>query len=152
MDELSELKTKLDQLKSQMTSDVQAQADQSKPQLSEVWIKLNDVVSHLSPEQIAYINSNKELVHKNTELNGVFNEWLFEKYKNEFTKIPQFEAIAREYVISVEKASQEYIESAKNMMTENEQLRSELDELRRKLAESQKNTQSANNNANEVLL
>lgn len=152
MDELSELKTKLDQLKSQMTSDVQAQADQSKPQLSEVWIKLNDVVSHLSPEQIAYINSNKELVHKKTELNGVFNEWLFEKYKNEFTKIPQFEAIAREYVISVEKASQEYIESAKNMMTENEQLRSELDELRRKLAESQKNTQSANNNANEVLL
>lgn len=152
MDELSELKTKLDQLKSQMTSDVQAQADQSKPQLSEVWIKLNDVVSHLSPEQIAYINSNKELVHKKTELNGVFNEWLFEKYKNEFTKIPQFEAIAREYVVSVEKASQEYIESAKNMMTENEQLRSELDELRRKLAESQKNTQSANNNANEVLL
>lgn len=152
MDELSELKTKLDQLKSQMTSDVQAQADQSKPQLSEVWIKLNDVVSHLSPEQIAYINSNKELVHKKTELNGVFNEWLFEKYKNEFTKIPQFEAIAREYVVSVEKASQEYIESTKNMMTENEQLRSELDELRRKLAESQKNTQSANNNANEVLL
>lgn len=152
MDELSELKTKLDQLKSQMTSDVQAQADQSKPQLSEVWIKLNDVVSHLSPEQVAYINSNKELVHKKTELNGVFNEWLFEKYKNEFTKIPQFEAIAREYVTSVEKASQEYIESAKNMMTENEQLRSELDELRRKLAESQKNTQSANNNANEVLL
>ena len=152
MDEINELKTKLDQLKSQMTSDVQAQADQPKPQLSEVWVKLNDVVSHLSPEQIAYINSNKDLIHKKSELSGVFNEWLFERYKNEFTKIPQFEAIARDYVTSVEKVSQEYIEDAKNMMTENEQLRSELAELKRKLAESQKNTQSANNSVNEVLL
>lgn len=152
MDEINELKTKLDQLKSQMTSDVQAQADQPKPQLSEVWVKLNDVVSHLSPEQIAYINSNKDLIHKKSELSGVFNEWLFERYKNEFTKIPQFEAIARDYVTSVEKVSQEYIEDAKNMMAENEQLRSELEDLKRKLAESQKNTQSANNSVNEVLL
>jgi cell division septum initiation protein DivIVA len=136
MDELSELRTKLDQLKSQMSGD-SVQGVQSAQKVSEVWVKLNDVVSHLSPEQIAYINSNKELISKKAELNGVFNEWLFEKYKNEFTQIPQFEAIAREYVGFVEKASHEYIESAKTVMTENEQLRSELEELKKKLAETQ---------------
>ena len=133
MDSLGDLKAKLAQLKEQISSEETAHQDPKASETSEVWIKLNDIVTHLSPEQIAYINSNKELINKKAELNAVFNEWLFEKYKNEFTKIPQFEAIARDYVNCVEQTSRACIQSAQNIMKENEQLRSELEELKKKL-------------------
>lgn len=151
MEELSALKTKLEELKEQISSDEQEKVSNQQKRISEVWVKLNDVVSHLSPEQIAYVNSNKELINKKAELNGVFNEWLFEKYKNEFTQIPQFEAIAREYVNCVEKTSHEYIESAQTIMTENEQLRSELEALKKQLSEFQVKSKE-DNSMNEVLL
>ena len=111
------------------------QAVTSKPQ--QIWDKLDRLISSLSKEQIAFMESSDTIMMKKRTLLEHFNSWLFERYKHEFVSIPAFSKEAEEYVSSLEQAVEDFAEQSKRVMEdyqaklkENEELKAELKKLK----------------------
>lgn len=120
-DLISEYKQKLEAIK--VAEGAQAVAG--------VWQKLNDLIGHMSAEQLAYVQANPAAVKKKQELNALFLEWLFERHKNEFVQAEPFNSEARAYVDVIESAASEFSEHNKNLAEENEALKAEIERLKR---------------------
>lgn len=120
-EKISELEQRLKQIKE----------EESKSPKATVWQRLDDSLSRMTDEQLRYVNTDKESITKKQELNVLFTDWLFERYKSDFVSIPMFEQKAQEYVDSILKASEEFSAKRANMQQENELLRSEVEELRK---------------------
>lgn len=122
MDDLiSEYKQKLEAIK----------AAENTRTLADVWQRLNDLIGHMSAEQLAYVQSAPKAVQKKKELNALFIEWLFELHKNEFVQVEPFNAEARTYVDVIEATASEFSERNKNLAEENEALKAEIERLKR---------------------
>lgn len=98
-------------------------------QTASVWQRFNDALSRMSPEQLQYIDKDEESIRMKTDLKALFSEWLFEKYKNDFVMIPEFEQKAQEYVDRLSAAAQEFSARQAGMLKENEELRRRIAEL-----------------------
>lgn len=97
-----------------------------------VWQRFDDLVGKMSNDQQAFVNNNEKALAKRKELLSTFNDWLFERFKDEFVQIPVFAGLAEEYVNAVATAAQEFGQHAAGLEKENEELRRQLDELRAK--------------------
>lgn len=102
-----------------------------------VWDRLNKVLSSLTPEQTAYMESSEDIMMKKQKLLEHFNAWLFEKYKTDFVSIPAFSKEAEDYVSSLEASVSEFAEHNKKILQdyhiklkENEELKAELKRLK----------------------
>ena len=96
-----------------------------------VWQLFNDIVAKMSPEQAAYVQANSKAIQAKKDLNNLFIEYMFERYKNDFAADPRFEQEARRYVDCIESAAAEFSEHNKNLAEENEALKAEIERLKR---------------------
>ena len=96
-----------------------------------VWQLFNDIFAKMSPEQAAYVQANSKAVQAKKDLNKLFIEYMFERYKNDFAADPRFEQEARRYVDCIESAAAEFSERNKNLAEENEALKAEIERLKR---------------------
>lgn len=94
-----------------------------------VWERFNDLLGKMSDDQKSYVAADKEVIERRQKMMGMFNEWLFEKNKNEFAAIPAFTDVAQEYVEAVASTAHEYGQKAANLQQENEELKRKLAEL-----------------------
>ena len=97
-----------------------------------VWQRFDEVVGRMSPEQLSYVNTSPKGIEAREKLMDVFVNWLFEVHKNEFVAIPQFKEIANGYVDTIVSTAQEYLDKQKDILLENERLRAEIEELKKR--------------------
>ena len=63
-----------------------------------VWQRFDELVNRMSNDQQAFVNGDEKALAKRQQLMTTFNDWLFERFKDEFVQIPAFAALAGEYV------------------------------------------------------
>ena len=119
-DAIEEFKQKLHQIESQGSAPVRAP----------VWQRFDELVNRMSNDQQAFVNGDEKALAKRPQLMTTFNDWLFERFKDEFVQIPAFAALAGEYVDVVAETAQEFGRHAAGLEKENEELRRQLAELR----------------------
>lgn len=100
------------------------------PTQAQVWDKFDSIVKNLSETQKTYVANDKNVLEARRKMLGVFDEWLFERFKNDFVAVPQFNALAESYVGVVFNVAQESAEKAKSLEQENKELREEVEKLR----------------------
>ena len=122
IDAIEEFRQKLHQIENQGSVPVRAP----------VWQRFDDLVNKMSNDQQAFVNSSEKALAKRQELMQTFNDWMFERFKDEFVQIPMFAGLAEEYVNVVAETAQEFGQHAAGLEKENEELRWQLDELRAK--------------------
>lgn len=98
-----------------------------------VWKRFNDLVQQMSDDQRSYVSNHDAVVGERLKMMQTFNDWMFEKYKNEFVSIPSFDSLAQGYVEAVASTAQEFGAKTAALRQENAQLRQELDELKRRI-------------------
>lgn len=103
-----------------------------------VWQRMSDHLLKMTQDQIAFINTDADVLKKKQELNATFIEWLFEKYKNEFVSLPIFEKLSQDYVDSVISSGQNYAKQQASLKQTNDALLKEVEELRKFKAEHEK--------------
>ena len=126
---MTELAQKISQIQQQVVNN------------ASVWQRLQDNLSRMSNEQIAFIDKDPDCVAKKTSMNSVFIEWLFEKYKNDFVQVSQFNSIANEYVDCIITKADDFSKRQANLVQDNENLRKELEELRKFKQEHDKSSE-----------
>lgn len=99
------------------------------------WERYNDAVNSLSNEQKAWISEQQTVIQKKTEMYSAFIEYLFEKEKDAFV-YSGGRNVSEEYIKAVEVASSQYVDKAKRLEAENEELKQRLDRLEKMYAES----------------
>lgn len=120
IDAIEEFKQKLHQIESQGSA----------PMRAPVWQRFDELVNKMSNDQQAFVNGNEKALAKRQQMMATFNDWLFERFKDEFVQIPVFAALAEEYVDVVANTAQEFGRHAAGLEKENEELRRQLAELR----------------------
>lgn len=125
---IASLEQKLAALKNQETG----AAQENQP----VWKQFDDLVGRMSDDQKSFVDVNENVVNARQKLMRTFNDWLFEKHKNEFVAIPAFAGIAQEYVEAVASTAQEFGRKAAGLRQENEELKRQLADLQAKQAEN----------------
>lgn len=126
---MTELAQKISQIQQQVANN------------ASVWQRLQDSLSRMSNEQIAFIDKDPDCVAKKTSMNSVFIEWLFEKYKNDFVQVSQFNSLANEYVDCIITKADDFSKRQANLVQDNENLRKELEELRKFKQEHDKSSE-----------
>lgn len=126
---MTELAQKISQLQQQVVNN------------ASVWQRLQDNLSRMSNEQLAFINKDPDCVAKKTAMNSVFIEWLFEQYKNDFVQVSQFNSLANEYVDCIITKADDFSKRQANLVQDNENLRKELEELRKFKQEHDKSSE-----------
>ena len=121
---ISELERKLEELRRN------AESGQKITSQAQVWDKFDAIRNSLSESQISYVANDKNVLEARRKMITVFDDWLFEKFKNDFVSVPQFNALAENYVAVVFTVAQESAEKAKSLEQENIELREELEKLR----------------------
>lgn len=104
-----------------------------KAEVQPIWKRFNDLIQQMSDDQKSYVANHEFVVGEKHKMMQVFNEWIFEKYKNEFVTISGFDSIAQGYVEAVASTAQEFGQKSAALRQENEQLRRELDELKKRI-------------------
>lgn len=95
-----------------------------------VWGRFNDLVSKMSAEQKAYVETNAAAVKAKQDLNALFVELLFEQNKNRMVSNPRFAQAAERYVDVVEAAAAEFVQKNRTLAEENEALKAEIARLK----------------------
>lgn len=122
IDVIEELKQKLHQAETQSGQTEQAP----------VWKRFDDIVNKMSNDQLTFVNANEKALEKRRLMMSTFNDWMFERFKNDFVQVPMFAALAGEYVDIVAETAQEFGRWAAGLEKENEELRRQLAELKSK--------------------
>ena len=105
----------------------------SKTEVQPVWKRFNDLIQQMSDDQKAYVGNHDLVIAERQKMMQTFNDWMFEKYKNEFVTIPSFDSLAQGYVEAVASTAQEFGAKTAALRQENDELRKELAALRSKL-------------------
>ena len=105
--------------------------DKTQPQ--PVWKRFDDLIQQMSDDQKTYVANHETVIGERQKMMQTFNDWMFEKYKNEFVTIPSFDALAQGYVEAVASTAQEFGAKAAALRQENEELRREIEALKQKM-------------------
>lgn len=103
------------------------------------WLKLSDYCSKMSADQLVYINNSQKVLESRTKMMEAFNLYLFERFKDDFSRIADFRKFCDEYVDTVISTSNEYANEVANAINEKKVLQEKVAELERKLNESNSN-------------
>lgn len=105
----------------------------AKTEVQPVWKRFNDLIQQMSDDQKAYVGNHDLVIAERQKMMQTFNDWMFEKYKNEFVTIPSFDSLAQGYVEAVASTAQEFGAKTAALRQENDELRKELAALKSKL-------------------
>lgn len=93
------------------------------------WLKLSEHCSKLSSDQLKYVNSCDKVKKAKSKMMDAFNLYLFEKFKDEFAKLPNMQTICDDYIESIINATDDYSNNVQNALLENEKLKQRIAEL-----------------------
>lgn len=97
------------------------------------WQKLSDYCGKMSADQQNFVNNNPKVQESRAKMMEAFSLYLFERLKDEFVQLDSFRKLCDDYVDTVINTSKEYSERVAHAVNENENLKSRIAELERKL-------------------
>jgi hypothetical protein len=105
-------------------------------QKSAVWEHFDSIINKMSEQERAFVGGTHEVIAKRQQLMSTFNDWLFYKYRDEFSSIPEFNKLSGEYVDLVQTTAKDFGRKAVEVEAENAELRRQLAELQAKHGEN----------------
>lgn len=103
------------------------------------WQKLSDYWNKMSADQQIYINNSQKVLEYRAQMMEAFNLFLFEKFKDEFSRVADFRKFCDEYVDAVINSGTDYANEVAKAINERKVLQEKVAELERKLNESNSN-------------
>ena len=94
------------------------------------WKQLQDLTEKMSEEQISWTLAQPEVKKVKEDLFNAFNSWIFERFKEEFSREKAYQPLVQSYISTVISSGEAFGQKAKNLAEENARLRKELEELR----------------------
>lgn len=98
-----------------------------------IWTRLEDYIKNMSLEQKIYTNSQEEVKNANLELMQCFNQFLFDRFKNDFGSVENYKPFINKYIDIYIENSKGYKAKTQLLEEENENLKKRLDELEKKI-------------------
>lgn len=102
------------------------------------WQKLSEICSKLSADQLNFITNNQNVITAKTKMMNAFSLYLFEKYKDDFAEIQDFQTLCDDYIDTIEDTLKEYSDKVTSTFEENKALKDKINELERKLNNNEK--------------
>ena len=96
----------------------------------EYWRHLQESVSKMSSDQIQWTMSQDEVKETYNTMLQAFTNFLFEKYKEDFSSVPSYKPYADAYVDSILKTSVRYVDRTTQLEKELAETRKQLEELK----------------------
>jgi hypothetical protein len=93
------------------------------------WLKLSEHCAKLSADQLKYVNNCDKVKKAKSKMMDAFNLYLFEKFKDEFAKLPNMQSFCDDYIEAIITATDDYSNNIQNALLENEQLKQRIAEL-----------------------
>ena len=97
------------------------------------WQKLTDYCSKMSADQQSFVNNSKEVQDSRAKMMEAFNLFLFERYKEDFAQVENFQKLCDTYIDTIIETSKDYSKQVLNAANENANLKARIAELERKL-------------------
>lgn len=94
------------------------------------WKRLQDGTEKMSREQVSWTLSRPEVVKEKEALFEAFNGWLFERFKEEFSREKAYQPLIESYISVILSSAEAFGKRTRDLEEENERLRKELEELR----------------------
>lgn len=113
---------------------------QSPPSSTGLWQKLTDYCSKMSADQQNFVERNQKVQESRAKMMDAFLLYLFERYKDEFVQLNNFQTLCEDYVNTVIETGKEYSAQIAHTVNENADLKARIAELERKI-----NAQSGTN-------
>ena len=116
---------------SQLKAELELLRATTKPANNGLWQMLIDRTKGMSSEEWATVLADEKVAKAQTEMfNAFMTQFLFEKYKEEFSSLPAFEPLCTNYVNEVLSTRQGLYANNKSLVEENQRLKEELAKLR----------------------
>lgn len=116
---------------SQLKAELELLRATTKPANNGLWQILIDRTKGMSSEEWATVLADEKVAKAQTEMfNAFMTQFLFEKYKEEFSSLPAFEPLCTNYVNEVLSTRQGLYANNKSLVEENQRLKEELAKLR----------------------
>lgn len=112
--------------------------DKTSTSKSGYWQKLSDICSKLSADQLNYVTNNQNVIMTKNKMMEAFSLYLFEKYKDDFAEIQNFQTVCDDYIDTIEDTIKEYSNKVTSTFEENKILKNKISELERKLNNNEK--------------
>ena len=90
------------------------------------WTRLREATEKMSPEQVSWTLEQPEVKSAWEVLSRNFNSWLFERFKEEFSKEPTSQPLIDSYISSVLTSAEGFGKRAKSLEEENARLKARL--------------------------
>ena len=116
---------------SQLKAELELLRATTKPANNGLWQMLIYRTKGMSSEEWATVLADEKVAKAQTEMfNAFMTQFLFEKYKEEFSSLPAFEPLCTNYVNEVLSTRQGLYANNKSLVEENQRLKEELAKLR----------------------
>ena len=97
------------------------------------WQRLTDYCNKMSADQQIFVNNNSKVQEARASMMEAFNLFLFERYKEDFAQVENFQKLCDTYIDTVIETSKDYSKQVLNTANENANLKARIAELERKL-------------------
>ena len=97
------------------------------------WQKLSEKCSKMSADQLHFVSNSDEVIEAKSKMMEAFNLFLFEKFKEDFVQIEQFEKLANNYIDTIEDIGKDYTKQVTKTIEENLEQRQEIERLKQEI-------------------
>lgn len=110
-----------------------------------LWQKLTDYCNKMSADQQSFVERSPKVQETRAKMMDAFILFLFERHKDEFVQLNNFQKLCEDYVDSVIETGKDYSNQIAHTVNENADLKARIAELERKINEqpNQPNTNGA---------
>ena len=104
------------------------------------WQKLSDLCSKMSADQLNFVSNNDEVINAKSKMMEAFSLFLFEKYKEDFASIENFQKYCDDYIDTINDTAKNYHENVSKAINENKELRARILKLEKELNNAKPDT------------
>lgn len=97
------------------------------------WQKLSEKCSKMSADQLHFVSNSDEVIEVKSKMMEAFNLFLFEKFKEDFVEIEQFQKLADSYIDTIEDIGKDYTKQVTKTIEENLEQRQEIERLKQEI-------------------
>ena len=97
------------------------------------WQKLSEKCSKMSADQLHFVSNSDEVIEAKSKMMEAFNLFLFEKFKEDFVEIEQFQKLADSYIDTIEDIGKDYTKQVTKTIEENLEQRQEIERLKQEI-------------------
>ena len=97
------------------------------------WQKLSEKCSKMSADQLHFVSNSDEVIEAKSKMMEAFNLFLFEKFKEDFVQVEQFQKLADNYIDTIEDIGKDYTKQVTKTIEENLEQRQEIERLKQEI-------------------